>query len=380
MPIAYGAMPARDRGAAAGARAAGGPVQGVGVAGQPAVGAPARGRCCSSRMLAHSLRLVLPSTTMPASRSRCTSRASCAGCGSVGQRQRPGRRGQVGGVDVVLDQDRPPVQRPDRALAASASRCAACSSAASLRVQTDAISGVHLVDPGQRPRHLLHRALRRHPMILPPGSTRPRAGRRRLETSVPAAGRSSRPLGASRSGTSTNGDARHLDQRRGVGSLTVRDGVRPPYCAGMTAGEAPTAGTPGAGDENRTESGLPFESVYGPDALDGLGPGDSSSASRGSTRSPAASTRRCTPAARGRCASTPASAPPRSPTSATSSSIANGTDRPVGRLRPADPDGLRLRRGRSRTARSARSASRSTRSRTCGCCSTASRSTRSPPR
>jgi methylmalonyl-CoA mutase N-terminal domain/subunit len=34
----------------------------------------------------------------------------------------------------------------------------------------------------------------------------------------------------------------------------------------MTAGEAPTAGTPGAGDENRTESGLPFRSLYGPDA------------------------------------------------------------------------------------------------------------------
>jgi methylmalonyl-CoA mutase N-terminal domain/subunit len=34
----------------------------------------------------------------------------------------------------------------------------------------------------------------------------------------------------------------------------------------MTAGEIPTAGAPGAGDENRTESGLPFESLYGPES------------------------------------------------------------------------------------------------------------------
>ncbi|CAN5642032.1 methylmalonyl-CoA mutase family protein [soil metagenome] len=40
----------------------------------------------------------------------------------------------------------------------------------------------------------------------------------------------------------------------------------------MTAGEAPTAGTPGAGDENLTESGLPFRSLYGPDALAGFDP------------------------------------------------------------------------------------------------------------
>ncbi len=34
----------------------------------------------------------------------------------------------------------------------------------------------------------------------------------------------------------------------------------------MTAGESPTAGAPGAGDQNRTESGLPFESLYGPES------------------------------------------------------------------------------------------------------------------
>ena len=49
---------------------------------------------------------------------------------------------------------------------------------------------------------------------------------------------------------------------------------------------------------------------------------------------------------------------------------------PVGRLRPADPDGPRLRRADRLAARSARWASPSTRSTTCASCSTASRSTR----
>src|SRR4051794_18423975 len=40
----------------------------------------------------------------------------------------------------------------------------------------------------------------------------------------------------------------------------------------MTEGESPSAGAPGAGDENRTESGLPFESLYGPQALTGFDP------------------------------------------------------------------------------------------------------------
>jgi methylmalonyl-CoA mutase, N-terminal domain len=40
----------------------------------------------------------------------------------------------------------------------------------------------------------------------------------------------------------------------------------------MTAGETPTAGAPGAGDENRTESGLPFESLYGPESRPGFDP------------------------------------------------------------------------------------------------------------
>ena len=42
----------------------------------------------------------------------------------------------------------------------------------------------------------------------------------------------------------------------------------------MTEGDMPTAGAPGAGDENRTESGLPFESLYGPESRRGLRPGD----------------------------------------------------------------------------------------------------------
>ncbi len=40
----------------------------------------------------------------------------------------------------------------------------------------------------------------------------------------------------------------------------------------MSEAESPTAGVPGAGDANSTESGLPFESVYGPEALDGFDP------------------------------------------------------------------------------------------------------------
>ncbi|MEP7089412.1 MAG: methylmalonyl-CoA mutase family protein [Nocardioidaceae bacterium] len=40
----------------------------------------------------------------------------------------------------------------------------------------------------------------------------------------------------------------------------------------MSEAESPTAGTPGAGDVNRTESGLRFESLYGPDALEGFDP------------------------------------------------------------------------------------------------------------
>ena len=74
----------------------------------------------------------------------------------------------------------------------------------------------------------------------------------------------------------------------------------------------------------QTESGLPFQPVYGPADLEGWDPA-SASASRAPTRSPAASTRRCTPAGRGRCASTPGSGPPRSPTRATSSSSPPGT-------------------------------------------------------
>ena len=52
----------------------------------------------------------------------------------------------------------------------------------------------------------------------------------------------------------------------------------------------------------------------------------------------------CTPGGRGRCGSTPGSARRRSPTSATTSWSARHR-RTVRRLRPADPDGLRLRRG-----------------------------------
>jgi methylmalonyl-CoA mutase N-terminal domain/subunit len=54
--------------------------------------------------------------------------------------------------------------------------------------------------------------------------------------------------------------------------FTVRGEDRSPYCSGMTAGEAPTAGPPGAGDQNLTESGLPFKTLYGPETLEGFDP------------------------------------------------------------------------------------------------------------
>ena len=57
-----------------------------------------------------------------------------------------------------------------------------------------------------------------------------------------------------------------------------------------------------------------------------------------------------------------------------------GPDRPVGRLRPADPARLRLRPPARRRRGRALRASRSTRSPTWSCCSTGSRSTRSRPR
>src|SRR4051794_2551947 len=40
----------------------------------------------------------------------------------------------------------------------------------------------------------------------------------------------------------------------------------------MSEAESPTAGPPGAGDTNRTESGLPFETLYGPTSRDGFDP------------------------------------------------------------------------------------------------------------
>ena len=114
-----------------------------------------------------------------------------------------------------------------------------------------------------------------------------------------------------------------------------------------------------------SESGLPIEPVYGPEALDGWDP-----ARRLGEPGEFPFTRGVYPsmytgrpwtmrqyAGFGTAAESNA---------ATTSCSRAGTDRPVGRLRPADPDGLRLRRRRSRTARSARSASPSTRSRTCG--------------
>ena len=67
------------------------------------------------RKLAHSLRFVLPRMTAPAARRRPTTNAS-RGRLRAEQGQRAGRRLHVvGGVDVVLDQDRDAVERPARA-------------------------------------------------------------------------------------------------------------------------------------------------------------------------------------------------------------------------------------------------------------------------
>ena len=69
----------------------------------------------NERMLAHSLKLVLPSRTAPARRRRATISASCVG-GRVDQGERPGRRPRSpGGVDVVLDEHGDAVQRAARA-------------------------------------------------------------------------------------------------------------------------------------------------------------------------------------------------------------------------------------------------------------------------
>ena len=42
----------------------------------------------------------------------------------------------------------------------------------------------------------------------------------------------------------------------------------------MSEAEVPDAGTPGAGDQDRTESGLPFRSIYGAEALEGFDPAE----------------------------------------------------------------------------------------------------------
>ena len=66
---------------------------------------------CDERKFAHSLRFVLPRITAPAARRRATTNASCAARRRL-ERERAGRRHHaVGGVDVVLDQDRDAVQR-----------------------------------------------------------------------------------------------------------------------------------------------------------------------------------------------------------------------------------------------------------------------------
>ena len=72
----------------------------------------------SSRMLAHSDRLVLPSTTIPASRSRATSGASWLRWRDVGQRQRPAVVGRSA-VSMLSLPARPPWRGPRTAPSAA---------------------------------------------------------------------------------------------------------------------------------------------------------------------------------------------------------------------------------------------------------------------
>ena len=65
------------------------------------------------RKFAHSDRLVAPSTTRPAARSRATSGASAAGGESSSARE-PAVPGSPTRLDVVLDQHRHPVQRAEQ--------------------------------------------------------------------------------------------------------------------------------------------------------------------------------------------------------------------------------------------------------------------------
>ena len=151
-----------------------------------------------------------------------------------------------------------------------------------------------------------------------------------------------------------------------------------PYAAAMSEGESPTAGVPGAGDENRTESGLPFESLYGPGSLDEFDPAQR-------LGEPGAY-----PFTRGVYPSMYTGRPwtmrqyagfgtAKESNERYKQLVANGTgglsvafDLPTQMATTPTP--------RSRTGRWAGSASRSTPSMTCGCCSRGCRWTRCPRR
>ena len=132
----------------------------------------------------------------------------------------------------------------------------------------------------------------------------------------------------------------------------------------------PTSGRAPDELEGRTESGLPFEPLYGPEPLAGLGPGGRAGRARASTRSPAASTRRMYTGRPWTMRQYAGFGTAKESNERYHAARRGGHRRAVRRLRPAHADGLRLRRRRSRTARSARSAWPSTRSTTCACCST----------
>ena len=94
----------------------------------------------------------------------------------------------------------------------------------------------------------------------------------------PRSARSSRRCGpgparpAPTSSSGSPGDPATTARRAGSAHLCAT-GTSRRTLSGMTEGESPTAGAPGAGDENRTESGLRFESLYGPQSLERFDPG-----------------------------------------------------------------------------------------------------------
>ena len=147
-------QPGGDRGPAPGARPGGSAVEGIRVAGQTAVRAPAGGGVVVADvgplaevgLAEHDQAGVTESAYQ-----RCVLLGR-----RVGERQRAGRRGQTGGVDVVLDQHRPAVQR--RAAPAGGGLAVECLGLGQ-RVRIDRVDGaearVELLDQPEQSSYLV---------------------------------------------------------------------------------------------------------------------------------------------------------------------------------------------------------------------------------